>query len=170
LPTCFLSIGSNVRPRENLLRAARALRSQLRVTAISTVYVTDPLGMNGARAFYNCVVKAESEHGPYFLKFSVLRNMEEALGRIRPSDRYSDRTIDIDLLLYGGMVIKGLMVPDPDIFTRPYLASCICELDHGLVIPGRGVRACSVSAELGSAGMKPLLKFTAAMKKEAGLS
>ncbi|MDG7046268.1 MAG: 2-amino-4-hydroxy-6-hydroxymethyldihydropteridine diphosphokinase [Nitrososphaerota archaeon] len=170
MPACFLSLGSNVSPRENLLKAVRALGSRLKVTAISTVYLTEPVGMKNSTAFYNCVVKAESDHDPYFLKTSILRDLEGSLGRVRSTDRYSDRVIDIDLLLYGQMVIDELKVPDPDIFVRPYLASCICELDGNLVIPGSGVRICSIAKELGSAGMKPLLLFTKDMKREAGLS
>ncbi|MDG7044546.1 MAG: 2-amino-4-hydroxy-6-hydroxymethyldihydropteridine diphosphokinase [Nitrososphaerota archaeon] len=169
MPTCFLSLGSNVRPRENLSRAIRALGSRLVVTAISTVYLTEPIGMNNAAAFYNCVVKAESDSDPYFLKTSILRDLEGSLGRVRSTDRYSDRVIDIDLLLYGQMVIEELKVPDPDIFVRPYLASCICELDGSLIIPGSGVRICSIAKELGSTGMKPLLGFTKDMNREAGL-
>jgi 7,8-dihydro-6-hydroxymethylpterin-pyrophosphokinase len=74
------------------------------------------------------------------LKFEVLRRIEAALGRRRGPDKYAPRPIDLDLLLYGDSVVEepDLVLPDPDLRTRPFLAAALQELAPGLIEPVAG--------------------------------
>jgi 2-amino-4-hydroxy-6-hydroxymethyldihydropteridine diphosphokinase len=77
----------------------------------------------------------------------LLLEIELDLGRVRGrGPRYGPRTIDLDLLLYGGDTIRedGLEVPHPRLHERRFVLEPLAELDPGLVVPGRG----SVSALL----------------------
>ena len=67
----------------------------------------------------------------------MLRTIENGLHRNRESDKYASRTIDLDLLLFGNMVIheEGLTIPDPDIYNRSFIAFPLSELNPDLIMP-----------------------------------
>ena len=136
----YISLGSNIEPELNMLRAVQSLSRLVRVIGISTVYLTPPVGGMYQPDFLNCVIRVETDIGPRELKFRVLRSVEVALGRVRSRNRYASRTIDLDILMYGDKVLSspGLKLPDPDIFRRPFLAEPVRELSPGLAIPGSG--------------------------------
>ena len=73
-----------------------------------------------------------------------LLGIERRLGRTREGPRFGPRTIDLDLLLYGGEQIDepDLVVPHPRLTERRFVLEPLAELDSGLVVPGAGsVRA-----------------------------
>jgi 2-amino-4-hydroxy-6-hydroxymethyldihydropteridine diphosphokinase len=164
----FISIGSNIDPETNVRDAVRRLGSTARVTAISTVYRTKPVGPPGQPWFYNCVVKIETDLAPRELKFRQLRRIESELGRTRGSDKFAARTIDLDLLLYDELVMTtpDLILPDPDILERPFLAIPLHELAPGLVLPGSGLHIREVAASMSTNAMKPLAAYTEHLRKE----
>lgn len=165
----FVAVGSNVRPEENVPRAIRMMGSWLGPLRTSTFYVTRPVGARGQPAFYNGVVEAWTNVSPLRLKWQVLRSIEATLGRVRTNDTHAPRTIDLDLLLYGDLVSSApaLVLPDPDIPRRPFLALPLCELAPDLVMPGSGLRLEEVAARARAAGMKPLREFTRFARRAA---
>ncbi|HUJ16986.1 MAG TPA: 2-amino-4-hydroxy-6-hydroxymethyldihydropteridine diphosphokinase [Nitrospirota bacterium] len=164
----FISIGSNIDPETNVRSAILGLASTERVTAISTVYRTEPVGPPGQPWFYNCVVEIETDLAPRELKFRLLRSIESELGRTRGSDKFAARTIDLDLLLWDGLVMTtpDLVLPDPDIPLRPFLAIPIRELAPGLVLPGSGLHIREAAAALSPNAMTPLEAYTEELRKE----
>jgi 2-amino-4-hydroxy-6-hydroxymethyldihydropteridine diphosphokinase len=164
----FVSVGSNIDPAANTLRALRLLGREVRITNISTVYQTDAVGRPGAPPYYNCVVKIETETPPVQLKLEVLRRIEADLGRERTGDKFADRTIDLDLILYDELVMntEDLALPDPDIAMRPFLAYPLLELTPGLVLPGSARPVNEIAAALSREAMKPLEAYTAEIRKE----
>jgi 2-amino-4-hydroxy-6-hydroxymethyldihydropteridine diphosphokinase len=164
----FISIGSNIDPETNVRNAVHRLGSTARVTAISTVYRTEPVGPPGQPWFYNCVVEIETDLAPRELKFRLLRSIESELGRTRSSDIFASRTIDLDLILYDELVMTApdLALPDPDIPQRPFLAIPLDELAPGLVLPGSGLRVQEAAAALSPNSMKPLSAYTEHLRKE----
>ncbi len=136
----FIGIGSNIDPETNLIRSVRLLAGRLRVRGVSTVYRTRPEGGRRQEPYLNCVVEAETDLPPAELKGTVLAGIERELGRTRDADRWSPRTCDLDLLLYGDLLLheKGITTPHPDLTDRPYLARAVLELAPGLVLPGTG--------------------------------
>jgi len=85
------------------------------------------------------VVEIETNFSPEELKYKVLRKIEKDLGRRRSRDKYASRTIDLDLILYDELIVKGdnFTLPDPQIAKRPYLAIPLYELNPALVLPGQ---------------------------------
>ncbi len=164
----FISIGSNIDPETNVRNAILRLTETARVKAISTVYRTEPIGPPGQPPFYNCVVELETDLPPRDLKFRLLRRLESEMGRTRGTDKFTARTIDLDLILYDELVTTSadLTLPDPDILSRPFLVIALHELSPELVLPGSGVRISDVMPALPRTGMKLLEKYTERIRKE----
>ncbi len=164
----FLAIGSNIDPEENVKKAIQKLASQVRVIGISTVYLTEPEGRVEQPLFYNLVVKIDTNIPPRKLKYQVLRRIELELGRKRKQDKYAPRAIDLDLVLYGNVVEKSedLLLPDPQILDRPFLAIPLGELSPNLVLPGIGLSIRQVIAKLNPTAMKPMKNFAEVLRKE----
>ena len=71
----FITLGSNIRPEENLPAALTLLRADVQVQRISSVYETEPVNSAGDK-FLNAAVLIESETPPGVLKFGMLRPIE----------------------------------------------------------------------------------------------
>ncbi len=164
----FVAIGSNINPEENVKKAIRLLTLETQVITISTVYLTEPEGRPEQPPFYNLVVKVGTEMPPKEFKYRVLRTIEAELGRIRTEDKYAPRTIDLDLILYDDLALQteDLILPDPEIVSRPFVAFPLSELSPDLVLPGTDLTIKQVIGGLSQARMKPLDGFTKLLKKE----
>lgn len=164
----FIGIGSNIDPVQNVRAALRSLARQTRLVAISTVYLTEALGRPEQPPYYNCVAEIATDAPPAELKYGVLRGIEDALGRTRTQDKYAARTIDLDLIVYGDLVIDadGIELPDPEILERPFLAIPLLELAPDLVLAGYGLRISEVAASLRQDGMQPLNDYTGSLRTE----
>ena len=164
----YIGIGSNMDPERHVPAALRLLGEKMHIAALSTFYRTTPLGPAGSPAFYNGVAGILTGISARELKFKVLRGIEESLGRRRGPDRNAPRPIDLDILWYGGAAIEepDLVIPDPDILTRAFVAVPLHELAPGIVMPGSGLRLADVAGALPRADMKPLESFTSMLKEE----
>lgn len=162
MTTAFISMGSNIAPEKNVPEALRLLASHFRILKISTVYLTHPLQRKSQPKYYNCVVKIETDIEPHDLKFDVLRPIEEKLGRKRTEDKYASRTIDLDLIAYGDLCIttKELVIPDPEIQKRSFLAVPLCEIEPGLQLPCWDKSIEEIADSFENHGMIPLEGFT----------
>jgi 2-amino-4-hydroxy-6-hydroxymethyldihydropteridine diphosphokinase len=167
MPTAYIGIGSNLNPDENVMKALELLSLKAGITGISTFYRTRPVDRVDQPEFYNGVVSIETDNAPRDLKYLVLRNIEKVLGRIRCGDKSAPRTIDMDLLLFGAMVISevDLVIPDPDIATRGFIAVPLCELSPGLVIPGSNLVIREVAARFKEHDMGPLPEYTDKLRR-----
>jgi dihydroneopterin aldolase/2-amino-4-hydroxy-6-hydroxymethyldihydropteridine diphosphokinase len=163
----FVAIGSNIGPEENVRQAIRLLGERMRIVAISTVYRTKPLGRPEQDDFYNGVLAVETEAPPVELK-RILRGIETRLGRIRGEDRSAPRAIDLDLILYGDLVmdVADLVLPDPEITSRPFLAKPLSELAPDLVLSGSTIRVSDLARELPAGGMIPLASYTEQLRRD----
>jgi 2-amino-4-hydroxy-6-hydroxymethyldihydropteridine diphosphokinase len=162
----FVSIGSNIDAPANVRAAVQALAGIVSLAAISTVYCSEAEGRPGQPPFYNCVVEIQTDLQPADLKYKVLRNIEAELGRQRTQDKYAPRTIDLDLILYENLILNtdGILIPDPEILHRAFLAMPLAELDPDLVIPGTGVPVSNIAASLRKDAMEPLLSYTESLR------
>jgi 2-amino-4-hydroxy-6-hydroxymethyldihydropteridine diphosphokinase len=118
----YLGLGSNINPRTEHLSAAVAAISQFAaVTAVSKVYETEPVGMEGADDFLNMAIGIETDDDPPLL-LARLRKIEKSMGR-KPSSHPGPRIIDIDILLYRGMAYDDPMVsvPHPRLHLRRFV-------------------------------------------------
>jgi 2-amino-4-hydroxy-6-hydroxymethyldihydropteridine diphosphokinase len=164
----FVSIGSNIDPEENVSKAVGLLAKQARITGLSTVYVTEPVGRPGQPPYYNCVVALDTPLLPLELKRTVLRRIEDELGRMRGEDKFAPRTIDLDLIIYDDVVMKTgeLTLPDPEIRTRPFLAGPLFELAPNLIMPDSKEPIAKIAARMRDSGMTPLVAYTNRLIRE----
>lgn len=128
----FVGLGSNEGDRRQNLERALAVVARLRGTrlrAVSSVYLTEPVGVSSQRDFLNAVVCLETELGPRELLDALLQ-VEADLGRTRPADRWGPRIIDLDLLLHGEVAVdeEGLSVPHPELHRRRFVLEPLVEI------------------------------------------
>jgi 2-amino-4-hydroxy-6-hydroxymethyldihydropteridine diphosphokinase len=172
----FVAVGSNIDPEHNIPTALERLKAHVCVTGVSTFYRTAPLrSPHGAApetqpAFINGVFRLETSIPARELKIDVLRKIEETLGRVRTTDKYAPRPIDLDIAMYGDQVIDlpGLHVPDSDIRTRNFIAVPLLELAPDLRLPDGGERLSDLSAAHDSKDMEALGHLTAELRRIAG--
>jgi len=136
----YIAIGSNIAPEKNIPAALEALAEYCAVKKVSRFYRSRPIDRPEQDDFLNGACLIETDAFPKELKFSILRPIEQALGRVRTDDAYAARTIDLDIVLYGDTIIDedGLNVPDPEIVQRPFLFMPLLDLDERMIIPGTG--------------------------------
>jgi 2-amino-4-hydroxy-6-hydroxymethyldihydropteridine diphosphokinase len=160
-------LGSNIEPEKNIRLAVKLLSWGLEVTAISTVYMTKAEKRPNDPDYYNCVAQIRTVLDPHTIKDRVLRPIEMVLGRKRTKDRYASRTIDLDLILYDDLISRGihLVLPDPDIASRPYLAIPLRELSPHMQIPGMGAIG-EIAEGFDPNAIKALPGFTQNLRRE----
>jgi len=165
----YIGIGSNIRPKENIRQALVMLKEKVHVNAVSSFYRTMPLEGREQNRYINGVAKIETDYTAYSLKYSILRLIEEKMGRKRSGNAYASREIDLDILLYENQIIQedGIVVPDPDILKRNFLAVPLRELDKDLMIPGNeGKDIEAVASLMDTSDMYFEKEFTQLIRKE----
>ena len=137
----YVGVGSNLGDRwANLAFAARALRAEPRVALLraSRVWDTAPVGPPQPR-YLNAVLEVEAE-GPARSLLDALLRIERAAGRRRGPARWTARTLDLDLLLFGDEAVgePGLAVPHPAMTSRRFVLAPLAELCPERIVPGTG--------------------------------
>ena len=167
----YIAVGSNIEPERHVLRALEHLACRVRITGVSTFYRTPAIGTADQADYLNGVVRIETPLSPRELKFGVLREIEAQEGRVRSGDKYGPRTIDLDLALYGDLVImdEDLTVPAPEIETRVFVSVPLCELDPDLRLPGKGTRIADLVGEADRQSLRPQIEFTQTLRQRLGI-
>lgn len=147
----WIGLGANLGNRAATLDAALTLMDRLDGTslqAVSRYYFTPPWGDTDQPEFLNAVARLRTEL-PAELLLHGLQAIESELGRKRSERRWGPRSIDLDLLVYGGERHQqpGLTVPHPRIRERAFVLIPLVELSPQLSIPGQG-RADALLAQL----------------------
>ena len=138
MKTVYLSLGSNIGDREQMLQSAlvRLQAPGLTIKRISSVYETEPVDFKEQRSFLNLVAEAETELFPMML-LSRIQKIELQLGRKRTGPAKGPRTIDIDILLYGASRVHSarLEIPHPRMHERRFVLAPMVELAPDLRHP-----------------------------------
>jgi 2-amino-4-hydroxy-6-hydroxymethyldihydropteridine diphosphokinase len=152
----FVAVGSNIEPHVHVPRALRLLKTHVKVTGSSTFYWTSPVGRPGQPRFLNGVWRVETTIPARALKYDVLRGIETHLGRVRTADKDAPRPIDLDIVLYGQLVVDecDLTIPDPQVRRRPFVAVPIVELAPGVVLPDTGEMLVSLAVAREAANLE----------------
>ncbi len=138
MPVVYIGLGSNKGDRlKNIGLALNHLKEKIVVEEISSVYLTEPVGIKGGW-FVNCALEGKTEQSPEILLHTLLE-IEKRMGRVREKKKTS-RVIDLDLLLYEDEVIdKGsLVVPHPHLHKRRFVLTPLVEINPHLVHPVLG--------------------------------
>lgn len=134
----YIGLGSNVGDRyRHLSDAVRELAALdgTTVTAVSSIYETDPVGVEDQRKFYNAAVCIGTVLDATSL-YHQLKLIEQKIGR-RATYRYGPREIDLDLLLYGNEQIHNewITVPHKEVQTRRFVLAPLAELAADVLHP-----------------------------------
>ena len=137
LTRTYLSLGTNLgNRRQNLERAIELLtKAGIPVIRRSSVYETAPRDLLDQPSFLNMVVECETDWLPIQLMETVL-GVESAMGRVREL-RWGPRLIDIDVLLFGDVVMEAetLVIPHPRMLERRFVLAPLLELDSEIRDP-----------------------------------
>ena len=149
----WIGLGANLGDREATLRRALELLGEadgVEVVAVSALLETEPWGYDDQPWFLNGAAELETTLAPREL-LALLLDVERRLGRVRGADalRYGPRSVDLDLLVQGDLVVDepGLQVPHPRLRERRFALAPLAELAAGLVVPGQG-RVADLLAEV----------------------
>lgn len=134
----YVSIGSNINRENNIRAAVDALRQHYGPLTISQVFESESVGFQGDN-FYNLVVGFDTDESPHAIAHT-LHGIEQTCGRKRGGSRFSDRTLDLDLLLYDDLVADepGLQVPRDDILNYAFVLQPLAEIAPHLRHPVLG--------------------------------
>lgn len=141
----YVSIGSNINPLHYICQCLDALSNQYGEITTSSVYQSDSVGFEG-NAFFNLVAGFNTDE-PVDSLYHRLRSIEDENQRDRSQPRFSDRTLDIDILIYNDLhqTQGSITLPHPDIIAYAYVLVPLAELSPELIIPGTSltVQQCS---------------------------
>ena len=135
----YLGLGSNVGDRVAHLRAARdgLAAHGVAVRRASSVYETEPQGeVLDQPEFLNACLEVETDLGPEEL-LDACKVVEAEVGRLIGGPRHGPRTIDVDVLLLGGLEHESerLRIPHRDVLARRFVLVPLLELDPELALP-----------------------------------
>jgi 2-amino-4-hydroxy-6-hydroxymethyldihydropteridine diphosphokinase len=137
----YLGLGSNLGDREgHLERGLAALRARgVRLGAVSSVYETEPVGGPPQGPYLNLVAAGETSLDPDTLLQAALA-AEADEGRVRGA-RNAARTLDVDILFYGGLVRRTppLTLPHPRLHERRFVLVPLAEVAASLRHPVLGL-------------------------------
>ena len=134
----FLGLGSNIGDRVRSLKRAEKLISEIDgviVVSSASLYETEPVGIVNQPSFINSALKIETTLHPAEL-LGRLKEIERKMGRV-DAVRWGPRIIDIDILLFGNIVVneKGLTIPHPEMTKRAFVLVPLSEIAPDVIHP-----------------------------------
>lgn len=131
----YLGIGSNVDAENHVRAGITELRQKFGQVDLSPVYRSASVGFEG-EDFLNLVARIETELQPLQLK-QWLNELENRYGRLRDVAKFSDRTLDIDILMYDDLYLRlpELSLPRGEILQFAHVLKPLADLAPELVHP-----------------------------------
>ncbi|HVT35388.1 MAG TPA: 2-amino-4-hydroxy-6-hydroxymethyldihydropteridine diphosphokinase [Nevskiaceae bacterium] len=159
MPLAYIGLGANLGDPPRQLRAALAgigASDGVELVAQSPFYRSAPLGPAAQPDYCNAACAVRTSLPPLDL-FARLLAIERAAGRVRDGARWGPRTLDLDLLVYEGVVMDTLQLrlPHPEIARRNFVLAPLADLAPDLHIDGQG----EVRALLRAAGNDGLARW-----------
>jgi 2-amino-4-hydroxy-6-hydroxymethyldihydropteridine diphosphokinase len=135
MPRGYISIGSNIDREKNILASLQALEQHFGGLTVSSIYESEPVGFSGD-LFYNLVVGFDSELDVKEVA-KKLRQIELENGRTRDCQKFSARTLDLDLILYGDLIVNDgrLRIPRDEIERYAFVLEPLAEIAPTLKHP-----------------------------------
>ena len=152
--TAYIGLGSNLGDRKGHIdKALKILAGDegIELAGASDIIETAPLGGGGNREYLNAVAEVTTTLSAEGLH-KVMADIETSLGRTRP-EKFSPRTIDLDLLLFGDEIINSpdLTVPHSQMHLRSFVLKGLCQLSPELLHPVLGETVTELAHRLGGA-------------------
>ena len=138
MPEVYVSIGSNVDREANVQEALRLMAEHFGALRVSSVYETESVGFSGPN-FYNLVTGFDTAR-PLAEVVEILSGIEDRRGRRRGGAGFDDRTLDLDVLLYGDTVNHQppYDIPRADILEYAFVLCPLAEIAGQRVHPEVG--------------------------------
>ena len=141
LHTVYLGLGTNLGNKKNNIESA-LMRIEKQIGDIfssSAFYVSEPFGFESGNLFINCAIGVRTTYAPLDLLYKT-QLIEEQMGRIHNTDLdgYSDRVIDIDILLYDNLIINdepNLIIPHSKMHERDFVLKPLSEIAPHVIHP-----------------------------------
>jgi 2-amino-4-hydroxy-6-hydroxymethyldihydropteridine diphosphokinase len=131
MASVYVSIGSNIEPASNVCSCMQHLEKAFHPVTFSRIYQTPAEGFTG-NPFLNLVAGFETPFAPDTLR-TYLRQLEDKHGRVRNGEKFSSRSLDLDLLLYDDLNLQpDGNLPHNDILKYPFVLFPLAEIapDH----------------------------------------
>ena len=138
MTTIYLGLGSNVDPQRNLRLGIDELRRRFGELVISPTYQGAAMGFDGDD-FLNLVVSADSDASPEAIR-DELEDIHRLAGRQRNEERFSSRTLDIDLLLAGDLIMNKppIRLPRTDVLEYAFVLKPLVDIAPDVRHPETG--------------------------------
>jgi 2-amino-4-hydroxy-6-hydroxymethyldihydropteridine diphosphokinase len=148
----WISAGSNVDKEKNIRRAITDLAREFGELLLSPVYQTRAEGFEGDD-FLNLVIGMDTELLPSELR-QRLRDIEDRQGRVRGENKFASRTLDLDLLTWGGLVDEERGIPRDEILRYAFVLKPLADIAPDEIYPGGNQTYAQLWASFpGSGGM-----------------
>lgn len=140
MATVYLGLGTNLGDKEaNLRTAIYKLQERIgKQVSLSSFYETAPWGFESDHSFLNAAIGLETSLSPIEI-LHITQEIEKELGRTKKSvnGSYSDRLIDIDILLYDTLVLQTpeLTIPHPLMTERDFVMKPLIEIAENVIHP-----------------------------------
>jgi len=132
----YLSLGSNKGNRlKNILLSICELKKIIKISSLSSIYLTEPWGGAEGEKFLNMVIKGYTDLSPQELLTQI--NLIEKRFKRERKYKYQARTLDIDILFYEKLIMKNetLVIPHPLLHRRNFVLVPFSEIDPDFVHP-----------------------------------
>jgi len=135
MSTAWLGLGSNTNAEANIRAGINELKETFENVSLSPAYISTAVGFDGDD-FINLIARVETGMQPIELRL-YLRNLEDRYGRKRNVPKFSDRSLDIDILLYDDLVLLSpvLEIPRAEIMKFAHVLKPLADLEPDLVHP-----------------------------------
>jgi len=144
----YIGLGSNLsEPIEQVKGAIDKIEeiSQSHVVVVSSLYLSKPMGPQDQGDYINAVLALETSHSAIEL-LDALQEIENKAGRVRKENRWGERILDLDIILFGNQVIdtKRLTIPHYGLAEREFVLIPLAEIAPSLKLPdGKSVKLLS---------------------------
>ena len=135
MSTAWLGLGSNINAEAHIRAGIRELEEKFEKVSFSPAYSSTSVGFEGDD-FINLVARVQTDLHPIELR-RYLRDLEDRYGRKRNVPKFSDRSLDVDVLIYDDLVVFSplLEIPRAEIMKFAHVLKPLAELDPDLVHP-----------------------------------
>lgn len=140
----YIGLGSNLGDSQQIMLEAYQKLATLGRVKASKLYQSPPMGPQDQPNYHNAVVQLETELAPLAL-LDQLQRFEQESGRVRLR-HWGERTLDLDLLIYGDLQINNerLTVPHVGVLERDFVLIPLLDLDPEIVVRGQRIKDSSV--------------------------
>jgi 2-amino-4-hydroxy-6-hydroxymethyldihydropteridine diphosphokinase len=136
----ILLLGSNILPEQNIAQAMDLLRRQFIIKRQSSVWETEPYHSKG-NYYLNLALSIQTDMSRENLR-NLLREIESDLGRIRTEDKFASRTMDIDIIL------DGMVIVDEKLWKFGFVAVPVSQLEPNLKSPKSNLTLVQIASKL----------------------